>query len=102
MRRLRASVGAADAGAGVGTGGEALCSDGSAARFARSVGAVGYTGERVVNVAEAQSSVAQQSSHLLALEGNRVALGVVLVVRRHPFRGLHNAVELPDQRLDLG
>ena len=72
------------------------------ARHARAVGAGCDPGDGTVEVPEVGLRVAEEGGDLLALEGDRLPLGVVLVVVGHRLRGLDDAVEVPSQGLDAG
>ncbi len=59
-------------------------------------------GDGTVEVPEVGPRIAEEGGDLLALEGDGLPLGVVLVVVGHRLGGLDDAVEVPCQGLDAG
>src|SRR5260370_5158091 len=77
---LSARVGEVNAGRGHGPGGQAGGADRPAAVFAGAVAALGKPEQRRVDLGEVLPGLGEQGSGVLALEGDRGALRVVLVV----------------------
>ena len=92
---------ARDASPARGSGGEAFGGDGAATQLAGAVGPLTEPDDCVVDLDEVRACVAEEGSDLLPLEGDGVALGVVLVVIGLRLAGLDDAVEVPGERLDL-